>query len=124
MGTTHTYTYDVLGRVTSDAVTALGAGVDGAVRRTTTAYDSEGNPYLFTSYDAPSGGNVVNQVERVYNGLGQLTGEFQVNDGAVDTSSTPEVQNGKIGDALRELSSKRWPRRWRRIGVVCWPTTT
>jgi YD repeat-containing protein len=69
----------------------LGTGVDGAVRRITTAYDSQGNPYLFTSYDAASGGNVVNQVKRVYNGLGQLTGEYQANDGAVD-SSTPEVQ--------------------------------
>ena len=58
----------------------------------TTAYDSAGNPYLFTSYDAASGGNVVNQVEDVYNGLGQLTGEYQAHAGAVDTSTTPEVQ--------------------------------
>jgi YD repeat-containing protein len=91
-GTTHTYTYDVLGRQTADAVTALGAGVDGAVRRLTTAYDSAGNAYLFTSYDAPSGGNVVNQVERVYNGLGQLTGEYQAHAGAVDPATTPEVR--------------------------------
>src|SRR5262249_29539114 len=32
-GNVHTYTFDVLGRVTSDAVTTLGSGVDGAVRR-------------------------------------------------------------------------------------------
>ena len=32
-GTVHQYAYDVLGRLTSDAVTTLGAGVDGSVRR-------------------------------------------------------------------------------------------
>src|SRR5262249_17217666 len=30
-GSVHTYTYDVLGRQTADAVTVLGAGVDGSV---------------------------------------------------------------------------------------------
>ncbi|OWK38391.1 RHS repeat domain-containing protein [Fimbriiglobus ruber] len=91
-GTTHTYTYDVLGRVTSDAVTTLGTGVDGSVRRIDTAYDSQGNPYLVTSYDTVTGGSIVNQVEDVFNGLGQLTGEYQAVGGAVNTSTTPEVQ--------------------------------
>jgi YD repeat-containing protein len=49
-GNVHTITYDVLGRETSDAVTTLGSGVDGSVRRIDTAYDTQGNPYLFTSY--------------------------------------------------------------------------
>jgi hypothetical protein len=93
-GTTHTYTYDVLGRQTADAVTTLGSGVDGAVRRIETAYDGQGNPYLITSYNAASGGSVVNQVEDVYNGLGQLTGEYQAVGGAVNTSTTPEVEYG------------------------------
>ena len=31
-GNVHPYSYDVLGRQTSDAVTTLGTGVDGAVR--------------------------------------------------------------------------------------------
>ena len=61
-GNVHTYSYDVLGRQTSDAVTTLGSGVDGAVRRIDTAYDTQGNAYLFTSYDAASGGSIVNQV--------------------------------------------------------------
>ena len=55
-------------------MTTLGTGVDGAIRRIDYAYDSQGNQYLITSYDAASGGNIVNQVENVYNGLGQLTG--------------------------------------------------
>ena len=82
----------MLGRQTSDAVTTLGSGVDGAVRRIDTAYDTQGNAYLMTSYDAASGGSIVNQVEDVYNGLGQMTGEYQSHSGAVNTSTTPEVQ--------------------------------
>jgi RHS repeat-associated protein len=91
-GTAHAYGYDVLGRQTADAVTAVGAGVDGQVRRIQTAYDGQGNAYLVTSYDAASGGNVVNQVLRQYNGLGQLTAEYQSHGGAVDTASTPAVR--------------------------------
>jgi len=91
-GTTHTYTYDVLGRQVSDAVTTLGSGVDGTVRLITTAYDGQGHAYLVTSYSATSGGTVVNQVQRLYNGLGQLTADYQSASGAVNTSSTPVVQ--------------------------------
>src|SRR5262249_42143628 len=91
-GTVHTYTSDVVGRPTSDAVTTLGTGVDGSVRRLETAYDTAGNAYLYTSYDAASAGNVVNQVQQVYNGLGQLTTEYQAHSGAVNTATTPKVQ--------------------------------
>src|SRR5690606_3744355 len=91
-GTVHTYAYDVLGRITSDAVTTLGTGVDGAVRRIETAYDGQGNAYRFTSYDAASGGNIVNQVQRGFNGLGQLTREYQEHSGAVSTGTSPNVQ--------------------------------
>ena len=76
----------------SDAVTTLASGVDGAVRRLETAYDTAGRPFLFSSYDAASGGNVVNQVQRVFNGLSQLTTEYQAVSGAVNTSTTPKVQ--------------------------------
>ena len=91
-GNVHTIGYDVLGRVVSDAVTTLGSSVDGSVRRIETAYDSQGKPYLLTSYDAAFGGNIVNQVQRNYNGLGQLTTEYQSHNGAVNTSTTPKVQ--------------------------------
>jgi len=90
-GSVHTYSYDVVGRQTADAITTLGSGVDGTVRRLTTAYDTQGNPYLFTAYDASSGGNIVNQVKRDFNGLGQLTSEWQSHSGAV-TGSSPRVQ--------------------------------
>jgi RHS repeat-associated protein len=91
-GNVHTDSYDVLGRLTSDAVTTLGAGVDGTVRRIQYAYDSQGNKYLVTSYNAAMGDSIVNQVQDVFNGLGQLTGEYQSHSGAVVIGTTPEVQ--------------------------------
>ena len=93
-GNVHTLTYDVLGRVVSDAVTTLGSGVDGAVRRIEYAYDGQGNAYLVTSYNAASGGSIVNQVQRAFNGLGQLITEYQEHGGAVNTSTSAKVQYG------------------------------
>jgi YD repeat-containing protein len=90
--TVHTYTYDVLGRQIADAVTTLGEGVDDAVLRIETAYDTQGNAYLITSFDAASEGNIVNQVLRTFNGLRQLTAEYQEHSGEVDTETTPMVQ--------------------------------
>src|SRR5947209_6343973 len=92
MANVHSYTFDVLGRTTADAVTTLGTGVDGSVRRLETAYDTGGRPYLYTSFDAATGGNIVNQVQQAYNGLGQLITEYQSASGAVNTSTTPKVQ--------------------------------
>src|SRR5712692_1504466 len=97
-GTTHTYSYDVLGRQTADAVTTLvTATTDGTIQRLETAYDSAGRPYLFTSYSQPGGGtaNIVNQVQDIFNGLGQLTTEYQAHSGAViigGPNQSPTVQ--------------------------------
>ena len=90
-GTTHTYTYDVLGRLTADAVTTLGAGVDGSILRIEYAYDALGDQSLITSYDADSGGDIVNQVEDVYNGLGQFDDRIPIAS-AVDPATTLSVQ--------------------------------
>ena len=84
-GTEHEYSLDVLGRVTSDLVTALGSGVDGAVQEITVSYDDAGRVYELTSLDG--GSSVVNQIRRTYNGLGQVSREFQEHDGAVDSST-------------------------------------
>jgi len=73
-------------------VTTLGTGVDGTIRRIETAYDTGDRPYLFTSYNAASGGSIVNQVQDAFNGLGQLIEEWQAHSGAVNTSTTPNVQ--------------------------------
>ncbi len=91
-GNVHTLTLDVLGRLISDTVTTLGSGVDGSIRRIDTAYDTQGNPYLLTSYSDTAGTTIVNQVQRAFNGLGQLTQEWQSHSGAVNTSTTPSVQ--------------------------------
>jgi RHS repeat-associated protein len=93
-GTVHSYGYDVLGRRISDAVTTLGAGVDGAVRRIEVGYDGAGLAALTSSYDAASGGAVLNQVGRVFNGFGQLTIEWQSHLGAIDLATTPKVSYG------------------------------
>ena len=38
--------------------------------------------------------SIVSQVQRTFNGLGQHTNEYQSHSGAVNTSSTPQVQYG------------------------------
>lgn len=50
--------------------------------------------------DNASSGNVVNQVERIFNGLGQLITENQCHSGAVNMSTTPKLQY-----AYSEMSS-------------------
>ena len=47
-GDVHAYTYDVLGRMTLDAVTTLGSGVDGTVRSIGYTFDTGGRPYQET----------------------------------------------------------------------------
>jgi RHS repeat-associated protein len=92
-GTTHTYTYSVLGQETADAVTTLGSGVDGSVLLIGTSYATLGDPETITSYSLTGDpGAIVNQVENVYNGLDQLTQQYQSASGMVNTSTTPSVQ--------------------------------
>lgn len=97
-GTVHTYSYDVVGRTVKDSV-AVASGnpqnVDTSVLALGISFDTAGRPYQLTSYDDPTqttSGHIMNQVQRGYNGLGQLTGEYQSHSGAVSTGSTPEVQ--------------------------------
>jgi YD repeat-containing protein len=97
-GTTHQYSYDPLGRPTADAVTTL-VGVDGSVRRIGYGYDGEGNTALVTSYSAATGGSIVNQVQRGYNGLGQLTAESQYH------GDPAQISPGVVGYAYTELAN-------------------
>jgi RHS repeat-associated protein len=92
--TVHAYEYDRLGQLTHDRVTALGTGIDEAVRRISRGYDRAGNLESVSSWSEPAlgKGRVVNQVLRRYNGFGQLTAEYQSHDGPVGTSSTPAVR--------------------------------
>src|SRR5690606_14262621 len=86
------YSLDLLGRMTTDSVVTLGAGVDGTVRELTTSYDDASRVYELTSLDGSS--NVLNQLRRTYNGLGQLAREYQAHGGAViavGNFSTPDT---------------------------------
>lgn len=95
-GTVHQFDYDKLGRQTHDKVTTLGSGVDGAVRRISTAYEVRGMKSKITSWDnaATNSGNVVNEVEFSYNDFSQLTHDYQAHSGTVNVMSTPSVQYG------------------------------
>ena len=89
-GSVHQYNYDPLGRMTSDNVITLGSGVNGSIRRLDYAFDTGGRLYTSTSRSGTaSTSTIVNQVMDLYNGLGQLTQEYQSHTGAVVTSGTP-----------------------------------
>ncbi len=93
-GTVHSFNYDKLGRRTDDRITALGTGVDNAVLRISQSYEVRGLTQNVTSYDSATvgSGNVVNDIQRVYNGFAQLTSEYQSHSGTVNTGSTPRCQ--------------------------------
>ena len=76
-GTVHEYAFDGLGRQTADRVTTVGPGIDGSVRRIERSYEVRGMVASITSYDASSGGNAVNQIQREYDDFGLLEKEYQ-----------------------------------------------
>lgn len=91
-GTIHKYDYDVEARIAADSIVKLGAGVNNSVLRLGYAYDRAGRPLATTSYQDAAGTTVANQIQYAYNGLGQLTAEYQSHSGTVNTSTTPKVQ--------------------------------
>ena len=103
-GTTHVYAYDGLGRMLTDQVTAFGSGVDTSVAKLGYSYGKNGMMQMATSYDAS--GNVLNQVSRTYDGLGQLASDAQSHGGAVG-GTTPTVGYGydlAHGDRLSSIT--------------------
>jgi len=60
--------------------------------RIETEYDAQGNAYLLTSYDAATSGSIVNQIQREFDGLGNLLKEWQAVGGAVNMGTSPKVQ--------------------------------
>ncbi len=65
--------------------------IDNAVLRIGQTYTARGQLDKVTSYSAAPGGSIVNEVQRVYNAIDQLTAEYQSHADAVNTSSTPVV---------------------------------
>ncbi len=107
-GTTHEHDYDKLGNPTEDRVTALADGLNDDVLRIGTTYDQRGLTAKVTSYDAASGGSVVNEVGLEYNSFRQLAADKQSHDGAVD-GSTPKVnysyESGGTKNSVRRIST-------------------
>lgn len=88
-GTTHEYRYDGFGRMTDDVVTAVGDGVDDAVRRLQYVFDEHGRVSDMVSYANPdiSADNsselvpnqfqgALNRVHRGYTAFGQVETEM------------------------------------------------
>ena len=90
-GTIHSYLYDALGRVTGDIVSTLGTGIDGALRRVGTTYNTQGQIDRITNYSDVAAITVTSELARQYNGLMQTTREYQSVAGAVNTATTPPV---------------------------------
>ncbi|HQU44674.1 MAG TPA: hypothetical protein PK867_17785, partial [Pirellulales bacterium] len=92
--TVHQYSLDFLGRQIEDAITALGTGVDGTVQRIGATYEVRGNVQNVTSFSSPTvgQGTVVNDIQCVYNSFMQLVTEYQEHNGAVNTSTSVNVQ--------------------------------
>ncbi|HXE53178.1 MAG TPA: LamG-like jellyroll fold domain-containing protein [Tepidisphaeraceae bacterium] len=112
-GTSHTYLRDALGRLTSDIITLPTGnpmGIDQSVMRLGFSYNGLGLPFKQTSYSDASGISIVNQVEDLYNGFGQLTTEYQEHSGQVNTSTTPKVQYAySTGDNNSRLTTLTYP---------------
>ena len=96
--TTHTYTYDNLGREIADSVTlpTLGgvynpSNIDTAVMEIGYGYNVQGNLSTVTSYNATSGGTVVNEDYMTYNDAGLPASEYQNPSGSisVNTATAP-----------------------------------
>ena len=72
--TVHEYLFDLLGRQTTDKVTAFGTNIDQTVQRISRTYEVRGMVASITSHDDPDvgEGNVLDEVVREYNDFGQL----------------------------------------------------
>jgi RHS repeat-associated protein len=87
-GVVHTYAFDSAGRFLSDAITTLPSSVDGSVLLIQRSYDDWSRLAGVTSYDAVSGGNVVNDYQLTYNQFYQISQSQQEHFGAVGSGSS------------------------------------
>lgn len=90
-GTKMGKTYDTGGRLTVDTATATGTGIDTAVLRAETVYDSRGMVSTVTQYDATSSGNALDQVKNSYDDWGNLQTFQQDYNGTVAGSSGDDL---------------------------------
>ena len=91
--TVHAYGFDDRGRLLSDTATLhSGSGIDNAILQIARTYEPRGMLKTVTSYDGSS--TAKNQVQFDYNDFGQLGTEWQEHSGAVNTSTSLNVQYG------------------------------
>ena len=119
-GTTHTYTYDDLGRQILDSVSIAGENpymLDTSVLAIGTTYNSQGLVDTVTSYNTPTPdletsdpSEIVNWVKNIYNGLGQLVQQYQEPSNATLSNSTMSVQyTYSSPDTGSRLTSMTYP---------------
>jgi RHS repeat-associated protein len=108
-GTQHSYTYDMLNRLTSDQVTVFAYGLSNMVDMTVAelgyTYTDAGQLSTATSYDSSS--DVLNQVQETYDGFSQLTNDVQAHTGTVADTSPPSVgysYSASNGDRLTGIT--------------------
>lgn len=108
-GTTHEYAYNKLGLMTEDRVPTLAVGLNGDVRRIGYGYDQRNLVSKVTSYNAASGGSVVNEAAFEYDSFQQLKEDKQSHSGAVG-SGTPKVEyayeTGGAKNTIRRISTQ------------------
>jgi RHS repeat-associated protein len=92
-GTVIAYNYANNRLLANQSVSTLGTGVDGAVQSIALTYDNLNRKQNVTSYASPGGlGTVVNDVQFAYNDSSQIVTTYQSHSGAVNTSTSPNVQ--------------------------------
>lgn len=87
----HKFEYNGVGKLTSETIETLGAGVDGRVRRIGLDYDSRGRLRTTSSYSDTQGHTTVNQVIRTYDDFGNVKIERQGHDGTIDMLAFSQV---------------------------------
>ena len=93
-GTVLTYAYANNRLLSSVSASTLGSGVDGTIQSIVHTYDALNRPQNITSYSATGGtGTVVNDVQYAYyNGMRKVVTAYQEHYGAVNTSTSLNVQ--------------------------------
>lgn len=120
-GGAHVYSYDGIGRMIEDKVgtfassgpsivfsNTMRSGVATGIKRLTWTYDSAGRLSKATSWSSQTGtstSDIVNEVQRIYTGFGQIATEYQAVFGAVNTSTTPKVSYTYISPTDSSLMS-------------------
>jgi RHS repeat-associated protein len=93
ISTAHAYSYDKLGRLIMDAVTAFGSGINDTIEKLVWGYDNRGRLARGSSL-AKTSGTILNEVYREFNDFNQTTYEYQEHGGAVNTGTSLKVGYG------------------------------